>query len=59
MTTGLKLTIFLASSRSNGNTSKLAQAVAAERKQKLSILINFLFHILTMSTKIQAMTFYI
>lgn len=59
MTTGLKLTIFLASSRSNGNTSKLAQAVAAERQAKIIDLNKFPFHILTMSTKIQAMTFYI
>ncbi|MCQ8848938.1 NAD(P)H-dependent oxidoreductase [Alteromonas stellipolaris] len=41
MTTGLKLTIFLASSRSNGNTSKLAQAVAAERQAKIIDLNKF------------------
>ncbi|MBZ2163795.1 flavodoxin family protein [Alteromonas stellipolaris] len=41
MNIGSKLTIVLASSRSNGNTSKLAQAVAAERQAKIIDLNKF------------------
>lgn len=41
MNIGLKLTIVLASSRSNGNTAKLAQAVAAERQAKIIDLSEF------------------